>query len=447
MSPLSQTMRKTFATFTLMFLGLQAAWAALPIEQWALDNGAKIYLVRSPGLPMLDVQIDVDGGSRRDPADQAGLAQTTALMFGKGVAAQGQNTALDENALVEAWADLGAQFGASASSDRLTFQLRTLTQPDLLQAAVALAARQLAAPAFAEPVWVRERERLSAAWREAQTQPGTLAERRFARAVYGTHPYGADANPESWKRINAQAMRAHYRRHTQVCNARVTFVGAIDRAGAQVLAERLLAGWTAHGCSSLPTVPEVTALKEAQQIREPFAAAQAQVLVGQPGIARSDPDFLVLTVGNHILGGGGFNSRLMREIREKRGLTYGVYSYFSPGRHAGAFTVGLQTRPDQAAQAVALVHEELRRFVQDGPTDAELAEAKASLINGFALRLDSNRKLLDNVASLAWNGLPLDYLDTWTTQVQAITREQVVRAFQRVLQPDRMVTVVVGGAQ
>jgi zinc protease len=109
--------------------------------------------------------------------------------------------------------------------------------------------------------------------------------------------------------------------------------------------------------------------------------------------------------------------------------------------------VGLQTRPDQAAQAVALVHEELRRFVQDGPTDAELAEAKASLINGFALRLDSNRKLLDNVASLAWNGLPLDYLDTWTTQVQAITREQVVRAFQRVLQPDRMVTVVVGGAQ
>jgi len=214
-----------------------------------------------------------------------------------------------------------------------------------------------------------------------------------------------------------------------------------------VLAERLLAGWTAHGCSSLPTVPEVTALKEAQQIREPFAAAQAQVLVGQPGIARSDPDFLVLTVGNHILGGGGFNSRLMREIREKRGLTYGVYSYFSPGRHAGAFTVGLQTRPDQAAQAVALVHEELRRFVQDGPTDAELAEAKASLINGFALRLDSNRKLLDNVASLAWNGLPLDYLDTWTTQVQAITREQVVRAFQRVLQPDRMVTVVVGGAQ
>jgi zinc protease len=438
---------RPLAAIFLTLSGLPAAHAALPIEQWQLDSGAQVYLVRSPGLPMLDVQIDVDGGSRRDPERQAGLAQATALMFGKGVAAQGQRAALDENALVEAWADLGAQFGASATGDRLSFRLRTLTQPDILRGATELAARQLAAPSFPQPVWQRDRDRLVAAWREAQTQPGNLAERRFSKAVYGNHPYGQEASPKSWGAIDAASMRTFYRQHARACGARVTLVGAIDREGAQALVDQLLAAWKGHGCASLSEVPEVKPLQKAQDIREPFAAAQAQVLVGQPGIARSDPDFLPLLVGNHILGGGGFNSRLMKEIREKRGLTYGVYSSFMPGRHAGAFTVSMQTRPDQAGQAVGLIHDELQRFVKEGPSDEELEAAKQELVNGFALRLDSNRKLLDNVASLAWNGLPLDYLDTWTTQVQAITREQVVRAFQRVLQPDRMVTVVVGGAQ
>jgi zinc protease len=425
---------------------LGTAWAALPIEHWVHDSGARVYLVHTPVLPMLDVQVDVDGGSRRDPPAQAGLAAATALMLGKGVEARGADPALEENDLAEAWADLGAQFSAQASADRMSFRLRTLTQPDLLQPAVALAARQLAAPAFPAVIWARERERLVAAWRQAQTQPGTLAERRFAQAVYGSHPYGFEARPDTWSVIDATTLRAFYRRHARACDARVTLVGAVDRVQADRLVGQLMEGWRSHGCDALPSVPDVAPLERAWEISEPYPAAQAQVFVGQPGMARSDPDFLALTVGNHILGGGGFTSRLMREIREKRGLTYGVYSYFSPGRHAGAFTVGMQTRPDQAAQAVALIHEELQRFVQEGPGEQELADAKASLVNGFALRLDSNRKLLDNVAALAWNDLPLDYLDTWTRQVGAITREQVRVALQRILQPDRMVTVVVGGA-
>ncbi len=439
-------LRRWLAGPVLLATGcLGTAWAALPIEHWVHDSGARVYLVRTPVLPMLDVQVDVDGGSRRDPAAQAGLAAATALMLDKGIEARGDEPALEENAVAEAWADLGAQFSAQASADRMSFRLRTLTQPDLLQPAVDLAARQLAAPAFPDPIWARERERLGAAWREAQTQPDTLAERRFAQAVYGGHPYGYEARPQTWAAIGVSDLKAFYRRHARACDARVTLVGAVAREQADRLVGLLLQGWRAHGCDPLPAVSEVAALEREQRIIEPYAAAQAQVFVGQPGMARSDPDFLALTVGNHILGGGGFTSRLMQEIREKRGLTYGVYSYFSPGRHAGAFTVGMQTRPDQANQAVDLIHEELRRFVQEGPTEEELAQAKASLVNGFALRLDSNRKLLDNVAALAWNDLPLDYLDTWPQQVAAIGREQVHAALQRVLQPDRMVTVVVGG--
>jgi zinc protease len=144
------------------------------------------------------------------------------------------------------------------------------------------------------------------------------------------------------------------------------------------------------------------------------------------------------------LGGGGFVSRLTAEVREKRGLSYSVYSYFSPGLHAGAFQIGLTTRPDQAAQAVAVARDVLRQFVEQGPTDTELQAAKDALINGFALRIDSNRKLLDNVANIAWNGLPLNYLDTWTAQVQRVGVADIRRAFERVLQPERMVTVVLG---
>jgi zinc protease len=170
-------------------------------------------------------------------------------------------------------------------------------------------------------------------------------------------------------------------------------------------------------------------------------------MIGQPGYKRSDPDFFSLLVGNHILGGGGFTSRLTQEVREKRGLSYSVYSFFSPGLHAGQFAIGLQTRPDQAAQAVQVSREVLAQFVANGPTEAELQAAKDNLIGGFALRIDSNRKLLDNVANIAWVGLPLDYLTNWTQRVEKITAADIKAALQRKLQPEKMVTVVVGAAQ
>ena len=439
-------MKRTFALLVGVIALAQSAWGALPIQHWTQASGAQVYLVETRNLPMLDVQIDIDAGSRRESAQQVGLASATALLLGKGVMAAGQRPALDENALVEAWADTGAQFDINASADRMSFRLRTLTQPELLQPAVQLAAQQLAAPVFSAKVWDRERQRLVAAWKEAQTQPGTLANRRYEQAVYGSHPYGFEASPSTWSAIHVADMRSFYQRYARACDARVTLVGAIDRPEADRIVQTLLQGWS-KACSPLPDVPEVAALPAAQNINLPFAAAQAQVLVGQPGVARSDPDYFALTVGNYILGGGGFVSRLMHEIREKRGLTYGVYSQFSPARHAGAFTVSMQTRPDQATQAVALIHAELQRFVQEGPTEQELTDAKASLANGFALRIDSNRKLLDNVANMAWHGLPLDYLDTWAAQVSAVSREDIQRAFKRVLQPDRMVTVIVGGSK
>ena len=435
--------RALIATALTLLAGVPAR-AAIPIDHWKHPSGARVYLVPSPSIPMLDVQVDFDGGSRREPARQAGLASATAGLLSDGVAAQAGQPALDENQLSEAWVDLGAQFGAQAGTDRFSVSLRTLTEPDLLERAVALAARQLAAPAWPERVWQRDRERMLAALREAETRPGTHAGRAFARAVYGDHPYGLQTDAATLNAIGIGDMQAFYRRHVVACRAQVTMVGAVDRARANRIVDQLMSAVQPHGCPPLPEVPEVATLPRAVEERLPFDAAQAQVLIGQPGIARDDPDFFPLFVGNYILGGGGFVSRLTTEVREKRGLSYSVYSYFAPGRHAGAFQIGLTTRPDQAAQAVEVAREVVRRFVAEGPTEAELQAARDFLINGFALRIDSNRKLLDNVANIAWNGLPLDYLDTWTEQVRRVTVADIRRAFSKTLQPDRMVTVVVG---
>jgi zinc protease len=423
------------------------SWAALPIERISLPSGAQVYVVSSMGIPMVDVQIEFDAGSRRDPAGLAGLASATSGHFGKGVLALPNRPALDENQLGEAWADLGASFGASASADRMGFSLRSLTYPDLLGKAAALAAQQLAAPAFPAPLWQRDTERISASIKEANTKPATLVGRRFNAAVYSGHPYGNELTEDSLRRINVEAMRSFYATHVRACRAKVSIVGAVSQSNAAQLATQLLAGLPQTGCDTLPTVPEVAPLSAAQSIQLPFDSAQAHVMIGQPGYKRSDPDFFSLLVGNHILGGGGFTSRLTREVREKRGLSYSVYSYFSPGLHAGAFAIGLQTRPDQAAQAVQVSRDVLADFVANGPTPDELQAAKDNLMGGFALRIDSNRKLLDNVANIAWLDLPLDYLTNWTQRVDTITAADIKAAFQRKLQPEKMVTVVVGAAK
>ena len=425
------------------------AWALLPIQHWTEANGAQVWLVHSPAIPMVDVQVDFDAGSRRDPAPQAGLAAAVALMSSKGVTAGAANEpAMDENDLGEAWADLGASFGAQGGRDSFQYALRSLTEPDLLQQAAALAARQIAQPSLPAAVWASERARWSAAIKESYTRPGPVAARAFGNAVYGDNPYGRRASEETLARIEVADLQAFHDRMVAACRARVSIVGALDRSQAQALVQRLLAHLperSAADCAPLPAVPDAQPLQKAEQVDIPFAAAQAQVLIGQLGIARRDPDFLALLVGNHILGGGGFTSRLTQEVREKRGLSYSVYSDFSPGLNRGAFVVGLQTRPDQAAQAVRVAQDTLARYVADGPTEAELRAAKDNLIGGFALRIDSNRKLLANVANIAWNGLPLDYLEHWTERVNALSLAEVRAAMQRHLQPERMVTVVVGG--
>jgi zinc protease len=222
----------------------------------------------------------------------------------------------------------------------------------------------------------------------------------------------------------------------------VSIVGDVSRPEAEAIATRLTGALPA-GDAPVQTVN--TTLPERQTIRVPNPSAQAHVAIGQPGIRRGDPDFFPLVVGNYILGGGGFVSRLTREVREKRGYAYSVYSYFAPQRDVGPFQIGLQTKGSQADDALRVVASTLDEFLAKGPTEAELQAAKDNLINGFALRLDSNRKMLEQVAVIGSYGLSLDYLDTYRDKVKAVTVQQIRDAFKRHVSPDHLVTVVVGG--
>jgi zinc protease len=219
----------------------------------------------------------------------------------------------------------------------------------------------------------------------------------------------------------------------------------VTRAHAEANAKQLTAQLPLSAApAALPKVAMKIAPSE-QRIVHP--ASQSHILIGAPGMARNDPDYFPLYVGNYTLGGGGFVSRLMNEVREKRGLAYSVYSYFMPLKQPGVFQIGLQTKKEQADQALQLVRDTLAEFIAKGPTEKELLAAKQNIVGGFPLRIDSNRKILDYLSIIAFYDLPLTYLDDFTGKVEQVTVAQIRDAFARHIDPKAMATVIVGAPE
>jgi len=424
-----------FAAAAFAALWTPIALAVLPIEHWTTSQGARVYFVRADAIPMLDVSLDLDAGARRDPVGRAGLASMTAGMLARGV------RGMDEPAIADAFADLGAQRGGGAGADRAGVSLRTLSSPREREAAVALLARLVSEPVFPEALLARERERTIQALREARVRPDAIAQRAFWAAMYPQHPYGREPTPESVAAITRDDLVDFHRRHYGASRAVVSMIGAITRAEAESIADTLTRGLP-RGETPAPLPPVSMPEPSTRRIAHP--ASQSHILIGAPALERGNPDFFPLTVGNYVLGGGGFVSRLTAEVRDKRGLSYSVYSYFSPMAQAGPFVLGLQTQQAQTEQALEVVRATLERFVREGPTEAELEAARQNLVGGFALRIDSNRKILDNLATIGWYRLPLDWLERWPDAVRRVTVAQVRDAFARTIDPRRLVTVVVG---
>ncbi len=422
-----------------MLIGSLPALAGPKIQHWTLANGTQIYFVEAHEIPMLQVRAVFDAGSTRDAQEKSGLAQFTSRMLGEGT------TGLSADAIAIRFEGLGADFGAGADRDMATVDLRTLTDPALLEPALDLFARIVTTPTFPADSLERERARaLVGLARDAQS-PGALAQKTFMRALYGKHPYANDpvGDEDSLKRITRDDLIGFHRHHYVGRNLCVVMVGDLNVSEARRIVEKLIGGLAAG--EPVPALAPVRSLERASVQKISFPASQSHLLIGQPGIRRNDPDYFALYVGNHILGGGGLVSRLSDEVREKRGLAYSAYSYFAPMRVEGPFAMGLQTKNSSRDEANALLRKTLAEFIANGPTESELEAAKKNITGGFALRLDSNRKIADQLAVIAFYGMPLTYLDDFPARVEAVTTAQIRDAFARRIQPQRMITVIVGG--
>lgn len=426
---------------------LCACWVAgtvraeVAIAHWQTRNGANVYFVASHELPMVDVSVEFPAGSARDSAARSGLASLTLRMLRAGAGPW------SEEDVSRRLADVGANLNTSFDFDRAGYSVRSLSSSAELQQALSTLAAIVQQPAFPAVALEREKQRAIAGLREGEFKPDVIAAREFGRLVYGQHPYGLRLTGEidTVATITRDDVLAFYRQHYGVRGAVVSMIGDLTRAQAEAIAEELTEALPTS--EPPPPLPPVPALQSAVVRVIGHPAAQAHIFVGMPGIRRSDPDYFAMWVGNYILGGGGFNSRFTEEVREKRGLSYSVYSVFAPYQQSGAFTIGLQTRKDQGRAALEVVRDTLERFVADGPTERELEGAKQNIIGGFALRIDSNRKILDYLAVIGFYHLPLDYLEQFPRRVNEVTREQIREAFSRRIDPHRLVTVIVGNAE
>ena len=432
---------KLLAAVVLFLVGIASALATPHIQHWTSPSGARVYFVENHDLPMLDLTVTFAAGSSFDVTEKSGLAGLTHRMLDLG--AEG----LSEDDIARNLADIGAQFGKNFDADRAGISLRTLSSTAERVQALDILARVLQHPLFKEDVLAREKTRLIAGLKEDETKPERIAEKAFGKAVFGIHPYGLPSSGEvsTVENIQRADIEAFYRSHYLAKTAVVAIMGDVTRAEAEAIAQNLTAQLP-QGVEAAQVAP-VTMQIKANERRIVHPATQSHILMGAPGLARKDPDYFALYVGNHILGGGGFVSRLMHEIREKRGLAYSVYSYFIPMKLPGAYQIGLQTKKNQADEALQLVRATLREFIDKGVTKKELQASKQNIIGGFPLRIDSNKKIVDYLSVIGFYELPLTYLDDFVGNVDKVTIAQIRAAFERRVNPDAMATVIVGAPE
>lgn len=424
--------------FCTSLLLASIAFATPQIQHWETTNGARVYFVAAPELPMLDVSVVFDGGAARD-GELSGTALLTNAMLKEGAGD------LDTDQIASSFDDVGANFGSSAQRDMALVNLRSLTAEPALDKALQTFTTVLTTPSFPEASFQRLQKQVLIGLRAEKQSPSALASRAFYKNIFGEHPYATmpSGTETTAVQITRDDLIRFYQQYYVAQNALVVLVGDVSLDKAKSIAEQITVGLNKGKAAE--TIEPVMTLEHATVERITHPSSQTHILMGQPGINRTDPDYFALYVGNHILGGSGLVSKLSNEIREKRGLSYSVYSYFMPMRQLGPYQFGLQTRNEQAQEALEVMKTTLASFIEQGPTEDELKAAKQNITGGFALRVDSNSKIANYLAMIGFYDLPLDYLDNFKDKVNAITTQQIKDAFSRRIHADKMLTVMVGG--
>ncbi|MHA6492016.1 M16 family metallopeptidase [Pseudomonas borbori] len=408
----------------------------LNIQTWQTAEGAKVLFVAAPELPMFDLRLTFAAGSSQDQG-VPGLAMLTNAMLNEGVPGK------DVGAIAAGFEGLGAEFGNGAYRDMAVASLRSLSAVDKREPALALFNQVIGQPTFPEDALARIKNQLLAGFEYQKQNPGKLASLKLFEQLYGEHPYAhsSEGNAESIPQISREQLQAFHSRAYTPANAVIALVGDLSRAEAEALVAEVSAALPKGPALPPPPVPQQP---EAGKSHIEFPSNQTHLLIAQLGIDRRDPDYAALYLGNQVFGGGGFGTRLMTEVREKRGLTYGVYSGFSAMQARGPFMISLQTRAELSEGTLQLVKGLLADYLASGPSEEELNNAKRELAGSFPLSTASNAAIVGQLGSIGFYDLPLDYLEVFMDQVQALSAEQVKAAMAKHLDPDALVIVTAG---
>jgi zinc protease len=432
---------KIFKTLILVFLMLCVGlpygglYAMPPVQRTVLPNGLILLVSEENSLPFVTFQLLIDSGSWKDPSGEEGLAHLTArgLLLG--------TSKRSVTAIHEELDFMGASLNATSGRDHATLSLRVLKKD--LDKGLDLFMEVLTQPIFPEDEIRREVEKTLAAIQSAEDQPEEVAEKEFQKTFFLTSPYGhpVEGTKESLPRLTKEAIVRFYQAYYHPNNSILTVVGDIPANEVWTKLLPRLAKWPKGEVHKVPFI--VTFAKEKKTVKIDRTITQAHIIIGHAGVSRENPDYYALTVMNYILGGGGFASRLVEEIRNKRGLAYSVTSFFDPGKYPGSFQIALQTKNSSARETISLALQQMERIRKEQVSEKELEGAKKYLMGSFPLRLDTQGKLANFLTQMEYYGLGLDYPEKYPSFIRSVTREEVNRVAKIYIQPENYILVIV----
>jgi zinc protease len=434
-----RTLKKHFAWVIFLLICLACSggllYAMPPVQRTALPNHLVLLVSEEHSLPFVTFQLLIDSGSRRDPSGQEGLAYLTAKGLLLGTSKRTVNRINEELDF------MGASLNASAGRDFATLSLRVLRKD--LDKGVNLFMETLTQPTFPQEEIKREVEKTLAAIQSAEDEPGEVAQKEFQKILFLKGPYGhpVEGTKESLPRLKRESLLKFYRTYYHPNNSIFTIVGDIN---ADEVKKKILPHLTKWSMAEIPKEPFIpTFVEERKTLKIDRGITQANIILGHAGISRDNPDFYTLTVMNYILGGGGFASRLVEEIRNKRGLAYSVDSFFDAGKYPGSFQIVLQTKNSSAREAISLALQQMERIRKEPVSEKELEGAKKYLIGSFPMRFDTQSKMSNFLTQVEYYGLGFDYPEKYPSLIQSVTKEDVFRVAKKYLYPENYILVVV----
>lgn len=424
----------------LLFLALPPLAArAVEIQEVTSSKGVTAWLVEDYTVPLISIRFAFEGGSTQDPEGKEGLANLMTTLFDEGAGD------LDSDAFQERIDNAGAEMRFNAGADAIYGSMRMLAETK--DEALELLRLAIQSPRFDEAPVNRMRAQVMSGIEAQSRDPETTSAIAWAAAIYGDHPYARrdEGTNETLVTIQPADLEPFHRRMFARGNLHVGVVGAIDAETLSTVLDQLF--------GALPAEPDLTPVKAidpklAQEIRIDYALPQTSLRLAYPGIERKDPQFFAAYLMNEILGGGTFSSRLFEEVREKRGLAYGIGSSLVNRDYAVALVIGTSTRADRAAETLAIIREEVRRMAEEGPTEAELEAAKKYVIGAYAINnLDSSGAIAGTLVELQRDELGIDYIDRREAIIDAVTLDEVKAAAQRLLTAEPAVMILGPEAQ